>query len=76
MVAYRFFSLEHYFTYTYLAAIVRTIALRASRAFLGAIGRVRFPIPRSSLAFPVAHVPQLVCVHHQQARPSRLDGPH
>jgi hypothetical protein len=41
---------------------------------LGAIGRVRFPIPRSSLAFPVAHVPQLVCVHHQKARPRHLFG--
>jgi hypothetical protein len=32
MVTSRFFSVEHYSTYTYLAAIVRTIALRASRA--------------------------------------------
>jgi hypothetical protein len=32
MVTSRFFSVEHYSAYTYLAAIVRTIALRASRA--------------------------------------------
>jgi hypothetical protein len=32
MLASRFFSSEHYSTYTYLAAIVRAFALRASRA--------------------------------------------